>query len=228
MGYFLAYANRSYGQCKQQFLPPLNRIPDFLRWKASFAPAVFLRLSAQLWISIDIFIIYIPSIQIRHCISIKKTKKMPVLKLNAYFTKFFPSSMVRSKELVRRRYSMKVAQVRRSYNIKFNEDPEFECDATVTNMPQSLKTMIKRKLLSKRVIGSFRLRFHSNSFKKRLEITATITNPTVPSDTDLAPEDEQLYELYICSSQGQLLGKIPFLESDYRRAAREAIDFLAF
>ncbi|EDX16577.1 uncharacterized protein LOC6740100 [Drosophila simulans] len=151
---------------------------------------------------------------------------MPVLRLNSYYNKFFPSSRIRCKVLERRRYLMKVAQVRNRYIMRLKQNSQPRCDATYTDIPESLKSIIERKLLSKRVIGSFRLRFHCNSFKKRLEITATITNPTVPSDTDLASEDEQLYELYICSSQGKLLGKIPFLESDYRRAAREAIDFL--
>ncbi|EDV47248.1 uncharacterized protein LOC6550182 [Drosophila erecta] len=141
---------------------------------------------------------------------------MAVLKLNSFHTRFFPSARLRCKELARRWYLLQVRQQRQQRS-----------EPTVPAISQSLQPISSRELLSKHVIGGFRLQVHRNSFTQRLEITATLANPTVPPDTDPAPEDEQLYELCICSSRGQLVRRMPFLESDYRRAARSAIDCLA-
>ncbi|XP_043660212.1 uncharacterized protein LOC122624623 [Drosophila teissieri] len=139
---------------------------------------------------------------------------MPVLKLYTFYTKFFPSAKVRRKELARRWYLLKFRRMR-----------EFRSELTARTTRQSVPSSVgNSELLSKHVIGSFRLQLQCDSYSKRLEITATLANPVVPPDADPAPEEEQLYELYICSSQGQLLGKVPFMESDYRRAARTAID----
>ncbi|XP_039500479.1 uncharacterized protein LOC120457193 [Drosophila santomea] len=138
---------------------------------------------------------------------------MPVLKLYTFYTKFFPSAKVRRKEL-RRRW----------YLLKFRRKLQLRSELKARTICKSVPSIGNSELLSKHVIGSFRLQLQCDSNSKRLEITATLANPVVPPDTDPAPEDEQLYELYICSSQGQLLGKVPFTESDYRRAARTAID----
>ncbi|EDX01519.1 uncharacterized protein LOC6524554 [Drosophila yakuba] len=138
---------------------------------------------------------------------------MPVLKLYTFYTKFFPSAKVRRKEL-RRRW----------YLLKFRRKLQPRSELKARTICKSVPSIGNSELLSKHVIGSFRLELQCDSNSKRLEITATLANPVVPPDTDPAPEDEQLYELYICSSQGQLLGKVPFTESDYRRAAHTAIE----
>ncbi|KAH8331314.1 hypothetical protein KR074_002537 [Drosophila pseudoananassae] len=78
-------------------------------------------------------------------------------------------------------------------------------------------------IANQHVIGSFALEF-DRSREDRVEITATVQEPTPPSKKPLAPEEDKLHELYICDTEGKLLGKIPFLESEYREALIEALE----
>ncbi|KAH8356515.1 hypothetical protein KR084_004098 [Drosophila pseudotakahashii] len=139
---------------------------------------------------------------------------MPVLKLATFYTKFFPSQRVRGRELQRRRQLMRFLEQRK---LKADNQAQSICSEDSSHF----------ELHSKHVIGCFQLKFERDPLSERLEITATLPSARLPPETDPAPQDELLYELYVCSSQGRLLARIPFLESDYRRAAHKAIDCMS-
>lgn len=80
------------------------------------------------------------------------------------------------------------------------------------------------EISNKHVIGSFNLEFDSSQ-DDCVEIIATLPEPTLPIRTPIKPEEEKMYELYICNCEGHLLYKLLFLESDYRKAARRAINY---
>ncbi|XP_016995725.2 uncharacterized protein [Drosophila takahashii] len=139
---------------------------------------------------------------------------MPVLKLATFYTQFFPSERVRCRELKRRRQLMRLLEERK---LEIENQAQPKCPKEPANF----------ELQSKHVIGSFQLRFERDPLSERLEITATLPSPRLPPETEPEPQDELLYELYVCSSQGRLLARIPFLESDYRRAAHRAINCMS-
>ncbi|XP_037724633.1 uncharacterized protein LOC119556459 [Drosophila subpulchrella] len=149
---------------------------------------------------------------------------MPVLRLSSFFTKFFPSKRVRVDEVERRRQLAKCQEQRKNPMMSKTPRVDFSADPIVLPMPRNVA---KGKLRGKHVIGSFQLKVEHDPLAKRLEITATLPSPRLPPETAPAPQDEQLYELFVCSSQGKLLARIPFLESDYRRAAHQAIDSMS-
>ncbi|XP_016966664.1 uncharacterized protein LOC108035484 [Drosophila biarmipes] len=145
---------------------------------------------------------------------------MPALRLASFFTKFFPSKRVRSVELERRRQLLRA----RRHMMSQTPQVDFSAEPIVLPMPRNLD---RGKLRGQHVIGSFQLHMQQDPLTQRLEITATLPTPQLPPETAPEPQDEQLYELCVCNSQGQLLARIPFLESDYRRAAHQAIDSMS-
>jgi len=149
---------------------------------------------------------------------------MPVLKLASFFTKFFPSKRVRCIEVERRRQLLKCREQLKNRKMSKTPRVDFSAEPIVLPMPQN---MIKGKLRGKHMIGSFQLKVERDPLTERLEITATLPSPRLPPETVPSPQEEQLYELYVCNSQGQLLARMPFLESDYRRAAHQAIDSMS-
>lgn len=91
-------------------------------------------------------------------------------------------------------------------------------------MMDSPRTML---IANKHVIGSFNLEFDLSQ-DDCVEITASLPEPCLPIRNPIKPGEEKMYELYICNCQGQLLYKLLFLESDYRKAARRAINHSRF
>ncbi|XP_016985521.1 uncharacterized protein LOC108049024 [Drosophila rhopaloa] len=148
---------------------------------------------------------------------------MTGLKLGNFYTKCIPSKKKRFKGLSQRKYLMKGQPL----GMENTPRVDFSVHPIVLPIPKKLESSVGWEPLSKHVIGSFQLEFHRDSVRERLEIKATLPSPRVPEKTTPNPEDEQLYELFVCNSQGQLLAKIPFLESDYRRAAHKAIDSMS-
>ncbi|XP_017065130.1 uncharacterized protein LOC108103896 [Drosophila eugracilis] len=134
---------------------------------------------------------------------------MPALVIS-FFNRFCPSKRLRHLLVKRRKYLRKFIQI--------------ECLAH-GGKPIS---QTKRNLLTKHVIGFLELNFKRDLPTKTIEITATLPNPQLPPKRDVEYEYENLFEVFVCNSHGNLLTKIPFMESDYRRATRKAIKAVRF
>ncbi|XP_043066134.1 uncharacterized protein [Drosophila bipectinata] len=78
-------------------------------------------------------------------------------------------------------------------------------------------------IVNQHVIGTFGLEF-DHSKEDCVEITATVQEPKLPSTEPVPPGEDKLHELYVCNTDGELVAKIPFLESDYREVLREALE----
>ncbi|KAH8339338.1 hypothetical protein KR074_012319 [Drosophila pseudoananassae] len=80
-----------------------------------------------------------------------------------------------------------------------------------------------QEIANQHVIGCFSLEF-DRSKEDRVVITATPLEPTLPKKKPVAPEEDELHELIICDTEGKVLKRTCFLESEYQELLAKSMD----